>query len=94
VIFPIFTLSAEEQARVLALADVALHAGTSHEGQAYAGDRAGSEHERLKQELRNVVESSNARDAAGQITTQACEQRPAADHRIIRTNAASSPSER
>jgi hypothetical protein len=41
-----------------------------------------------------VVESSNAREAAGQITTQACEQRPAADHRIIRTNAASSPSVR
>jgi hypothetical protein len=52
----IFKLSAEEQVRVLALADVALHAGTSDEGPAYAGDRRRG-HARLKQELRDVVES-------------------------------------
>jgi len=55
---PISTLSPEEQARMLALADVALHNLKSDEHtRTHAGDRAHLDHERLKGELQAAVES-------------------------------------
>jgi len=62
---PSSTLSAEELARVLALADVALRAGTSDVGPARASDRARREHEQLKQELRDVVEGFEHKRRSG-----------------------------
>jgi hypothetical protein len=53
---PVSTLSPDEQARVLWLADVALHNATSDNTPAHAGDRARDEHERLRQELRDAVD--------------------------------------
>jgi len=62
---PRSTLSAEEQARVLALADVALRAGASDRGPAHVGDRARREHEQLKQELREVVDGFEHKRRSG-----------------------------
>lgn len=62
---PSSTLSAEEQARVLALADVALRAGASDRGPAHVGDRARREHEQLKQELREVVDGFEHKRRSG-----------------------------
>ena len=53
---PISNLSWEEQARMLALADQALHVSREDDGNRLrAGDRAHDDHERLKKELRAEV---------------------------------------
>ncbi len=62
---PISALSADEQAHVLDLADVALQ-NKKQEDKPVAGSRAQQEHERLKQELKDTVErlEKNRNDAA------------------------------
>lgn len=53
---PISNLSWEEQSRMLALADQALHNTRDEDGNRLrAGDRAHDDHERLKKELRAEV---------------------------------------
>jgi hypothetical protein len=53
---PISTLSLEEQARMLTLADVALHNPNSDEGtRPRAGERAHLDHERLMSDLHAAV---------------------------------------
>jgi hypothetical protein len=66
---PISTLSTDEQAQLLDLADVALQNKTIDD-KPIAGNRARQEHERLKQELTETVErfekkrDGNQNDAA------------------------------
>ncbi len=62
---PISALSADEQAHLLDLADVALQ-NKKQEDKAVAGSRTQQEHERLKQELKDTVErlEKNRNDAA------------------------------
>lgn len=55
---PISTLSLEEQARVLTLADIALHNPKSKEGvYPQAGERAHLDHEHLMNELQAAVKT-------------------------------------
>ena len=61
---PISTLSDDEQARVLGLADIALHAEKQLDP-AKAGDRAHREHQRLKQELQKAVQRFEAKRRTG-----------------------------
>lgn len=66
---PISTLSADEQAHLLDLADVALQ-NRKTDDKPIAGDRARQEHQRLKRELNETVErfekerNDNQNDAA------------------------------
>ncbi len=52
---PISSFSKDEQTRLLALADVALHNPAGRETRLQAGDRARHDHQRLKQELHDAV---------------------------------------
>lgn len=60
---PISSVSPEEEAHQLELADVALHKRTSTESQP-AGSRAHRDHRRFMQELRDAVERIEHDDAA------------------------------
>ncbi len=54
---PISAVSPDEQTRLLALADHALHNKKPDDIKPVPGDRAHAEHERLKRELKEAVES-------------------------------------
>ena len=51
---PLSSVSRDEEARLLDLADTALH--VEHPGEVRAGDHTRLEHEKLKQELQDTVE--------------------------------------
>ncbi len=55
---PVSGLTAEEEARALMLADIALHNPTEPHANAPAGSRAKAEHRRLIEELQREAEKS------------------------------------
>ncbi len=62
---PISALSPDEQARLLDLADRALHNKKPDDDKLIPGDRAHAEHELLKRELKEAVERfDKSRDGA------------------------------